>query len=411
MRRVLVVAAVAALLAGPACSRGGDDDGFRLTIVDGEALVGDDVLDEGDHTVDEGATVSVVDGTATLALPGDREVLLRAGTELVVGRAPELLEGDAVVVAAEETTLAAGGIDLTVAAGAARVQRGVATTVAMYGGTADVTSAGRPLDGGLAALRQVTVSAAGQLPREPSPLVYDAEDAWDERFLGDAIDLGRDLDGLSRGFTAQLGPGAAVDAELLGDVLPLEVDDSLLADDRSPGETLVGAAIVVEADDDVDDTWAEVFGFRGDGAEWGLVALDQAVERDPLLGTLDGAFDRSPLLFAAGPVDGGPTVIVGTTPTTAAPPTGGTTTTTPGAAPQPTTPPAPDDDGEDEDEPDGPVTTVPPPTVPPVTIPPVFEDGDPDEPAPGDAVAGVVDLIGDLLDGDPPDEGAGGDVP
>ena len=386
MKRSLLVLVAAGLLAGPACSRGGDGDGYRLAL-DGTAEVDGEALDEGEHTVEVGATLEVLDGDATLALPGDREVLLRAGSTLVVDESPQLLDGDAVVLAAEDTTVDAGDVTLEVDEGAARIQRGVGTTIAMYGGSAAVSSAGRALGGGLRALRQVTVPAEGQLPREPSPLVYDEDDDWDRAYLGDAIALGQDLDGLSRGFTAQLGPGTTVDADLLADVLPIDVDDSLVtADERSPGETLVGAAIVVEADDDDDEDWAEVFGFREDGAEWGLVALDQEVERDPLLGTLDGAFDASPLLFAPDE-DGGAGVGATSTTTTTAPAGGGPGTT----SPPPTEPP-------DDDEPDGPGPTVPPITLPPLTPP---DEEDPEEPPPDDPVETVVDLVGDLLDGEP----------
>jgi hypothetical protein len=398
-RRLLVAFALGALLVGPACSVGGDvDDGFRLTL-DGAAEVGDRELDDGDHSIAAGETVRVVEGRATLSLPGDREIRLREGTSLVVQAEPELLDGDAVVVAGDETRVVAGDVEVAIGAGAARLQRGVGTTIAMYGGDAAVASAGRALDGGLPALRQVTVPAEGQLPRDPSPLVYDEDDTWDRDFLGDAISLGHDLDGLSRGFTAQLGPSATMDAELLADVLPIEVDDRLVdADERSPGETLVGAAIVVESGEEVDDGWNEVFGFREEGAEWGLVALDQQVERDPLLGTLDGAFDASPLLFSVGDdTDTGTTV-------------GTTVTTAPGTTPStqpPTTEPPDDDDPEDPGDPDDP---VPPLTVPPITIPPVVPDDPPDDPAPTDPVDGVVDLVGDVLDGDPLDELLGNDT-
>ena len=389
-QRLLAPLALVALLVGPACSRGGgDDDGFRLTL-DGAADVDGRTFDDGEHSVDDGQTVRVERGTATLSLPGDREIRLREGSSLLVAAEPELLDGDAVVVAGDATRVVAGDVEVALDAGAARLQRGVGTTVAMYGGGAEVASSGRALDGGLGALRQVTVPAEGQLPREPSPLVYDEDDDWDRDFLGDAISLGHALDGLSRGFTAQLGPAATMDAELLADVLPIEVDDALVEEEeRSPGETLVGAAIVVESGDDVDEGWREVFDFREQGAEWGLVALDQEVERDPLLGTLDGAFDESPLLFSIGDdTDTGTTV--GSTVSSTPP---GTTPTTP----PPTAPPG----GDEPDDPDSP---EPPITVPPVTVPPLVPDDPPDEPQPTDPVEGVVDLVGDLLDGDPLDE-------
>jgi hypothetical protein len=200
--------------------------------------------------------------------------------------------------------------------------------------------------------------------------VYDEADPdpWDRRFLGDAIDLGRDLDGLSRGFTAQLGPRARASASLLRDVLPPLAGESAFIDglvdaQSSPGESLIGAAIVVEASGGFLQRWTEVFAFRADGARWGLVALDQQVMRDALRGRIDDAVSRSPLLFAVGASRLSPTT---TAPSTTAPPT----TQAP-------------DDGGGEDPPEDP---SPLPTVPPVP--------DPDEPPDEDD---IFDIIGALF--------------
>jgi hypothetical protein len=318
--RPLVVLLAIALLGAPACSRGSkDDDGFRLQL-DGRAEIQRDghgrAVAAGGHTVAAGDVIRMLAGTGVLELPGDRSVRLRAtdGDASVVNVAstPEIVDGDAVVVAGTDgARFSAGDVDVDLAAGAVRVQRGLSVTVAVYRGKAQVRTAGRALAGGLAALRQVSIAATGQVPRDPSPLVYDDKepDPWDREFLGDAIDLGRDLDRRSRGLTGQLGPRVHVDATLLQRVLPPLTKEPVPVErvaGSSAGEAVVGAAIAVEAASkkDLTTAWDEVFDFRADGAKWGLVALDQQVKRDALKARLDDAAGRSPLLFAASPRGG-----------------------------------------------------------------------------------------------------------
>ena len=79
-------------------------------------------------------------------------------------------------------------------------------------------------------------------------------------------------------------------------------DEELLTQigDRSPGETLIGAAITDLGDSgSFAQRWTSVFGFRDEGAEWGLVALDQDVSGSPLVGAIEQAIGLSPLSFDA----------------------------------------------------------------------------------------------------------------
>lgn len=401
--RAIATVVLVALVGAPACSGDDERDAYRLEL-DGRARVtapGENrTLDEGEHTVRVGDTVRMLDGDAVLKLPGERELWLRAtdgdASIVEIAATPNVVDGDVVALGEDGLHVTAGDVDVRVARGAARVQRGLGVTVGMYRGSAAVRSAGRSLDGGLPALRQVSVAATGLLPRKAVPLVYDDKDPdpWDQRFLGDAIELGGFLDTQSRGFTSQLGPVASVDAALLERVLPPLADQAWLgaklgAAERSAGEALVGAAIVVETGGPLEGRWDDVFSFRGAGARWGLVALDQQVKRDALKGRLIDAVGRSPLLFAAGPVRAG----AGGRPTstTQAPPVdeGTTSTTEPGPS---TTEPPP--------------TTVPPTTVPPLTLPPLTPDppSDPGGASPGEP-DGVVDVLIDLLGAAPPAPG------
>ena len=397
--RSLLTVVVVVLISAPACGGGKKaDDAFRLDL-DGRATVTEHdqthTVRSGRHTLAAGDGVRMLDGSAVLELPGDRSMLLRAGdasaTEVTVGATPDIVDGEAVMIAgAAGASFTAGNVDVRVDEGAARVDRRLSVTIAVYSGRAIVRSAGRELFDGLPALRQVSIAATGQLPRTPVALVYDDKnpDPWDRRFLGDAIDLGQELDGRARGFTGQLGPRVAVDGALLRRVLPpLDTEagftDGLVQPGRSPGESLIGAAIAVESSTNAFvEAWNDVFSFRADGARWGLVALDQQVKRAALLSRLDDAFGRSPLLFAATPRRTRVTTpTVGATTTTTRPPTGGgnggTTTTT-------TAPP----------------TTIGPITIPPTTIPPPLGDGDgggdgaPAEPqSPIDVISNLIDSL------------------
>jgi hypothetical protein len=393
--RALPLLLVLVIVGAPACSRDEKaDDAFRLEL-DGRATVQSDgdsrTIGAGRHTLAVGDTVRMLEGTGVLELPGDRSMLVRAGgehaTEVDLAVTPDVVDGDAVVIAGEEgARFRAGNVDVQLAEGAARVQHGLSVTVAVYRGSATVQSAGRDLAGGLAALRQVSVAGTGQLPRTPVALLYDDQyaDPWDRRFLGDAIDLGQELDVKARGFTGQIGPRVTVDGSLLRRVLPplageSDFGDDLVRGDRSPGESLIGAAIAVEgAAGGFRQRWNDVFSFRAEGARWGLVALDQRVKRDALNARLDDAFGRSPLLFAAAPRATTTRPRAGSTTTTTGRGGGASTTTT--TAPQ--TPP----------------TTIGPITVPPTTIPPLpGQDGDGSPPPPPGPVDVITNLVDDLL--------------
>jgi hypothetical protein len=397
--RALVAMVVLGLLAVPACGRGhSSDNAYRLHLTGRATIVHANrttTAGSGDHRLAAGDTVHMVTGGAVLDLPGDRSMLLRArgrsATVVKLGAVTDIVDGDAVVQAGGGAHFTAGDVDVRMGAGAARVQRGLSVTVAMYRGTASVRSAGRSLAGGLPGLRQVSVPATGLLPRDPTPLVYDdaKPDPWDLQFLGDAIDLGTRLDGRARGFTGQIGPRARVDASLLRRVLPPLTAESAFGDDlvaptSSPGESLVGAAIVVESGaGSFVARWNDVFTFRNDGARWGLVALDQKVKRDALLSRLDDAFGRSPLLFAATPPRTSPTTTRGSTSTTS--PTGRSTTTTTTTTRPPTVP----------------ALTIPPTTIGPLTIGPVTappSGGAQAPPTPSGATT-PVDIVQQLVDG------------
>ena len=367
LRRVGTLAVTLLLAAAvAACTRSSGSAVGRLT-VDGRAEVvrpGEDRREvTGSRELEVGDRVRVIEGTAAVRLPDDRRFELRQGSDVVLQAGlhrgsvrPAVMEGDVLVVSdAEPLAVEAAGADVAVQ-GDARVSRGLVLLVAVYEGTARLSAGGSTLN--VPALRQAALPTTGPFPTTVSPLEYSPADPWDQRYLSDAIELGGRLDARSEGFTAQLGPGEGRSFNYFRDLFPKLAAEpgftaSLVSPARAPGETLVGAAIALEGRrGSFAERWAAVFGFRDQGAPWGLVALDQGVGRTPLLETVERAASRGPTSFAGGPpprgtgpqspstgsggtTGGGPRATTTTAPPRSRPGASATTTTT---APPPTTP-------------------------------------------------------------------------
>jgi hypothetical protein len=270
-------------------------------------------------------------------------------TVVVMGPAPVLQAGDLLVTADDDQRVTVDRTDLTISGGSARMARAVGVEVAAYDADVALDSAGQQRT--IPALRQMQVPALGLPPEAPRPLVYDPTDPWDRRFLGEAIDLGDRLESLAVGYTQNLASGDVPDVSFYEQVLPglasePEFTANLVDPRRPPGETLVGAAITeLGRRGTFTERWASVFAFRDQGAKWGLVALDQGVERTPLLGAVTTAVQDSPLAIGPPRPKPSPTPSPSTTTTTLPPAAGPTTTTTAPTSPPTTVPPPPDSGG------------------------------------------------------------------
>jgi hypothetical protein len=363
IRRAPIVLAVLALLPLASCGRdGANRDAYVLTVRGAAEVTAPGrsaQLGPGRHKLALGQTVRITKGTAVLGLPGRASLELRAGatrgsaddSTVQVASTPTLVDGDALVVAPKEVRLGAGGATFAVRAGAARLRRSSGVTVAVYTGTVGVVALGRTLPAPVTALRQVAIADTGALPRRAVPLVFDRRqpDPWDVRFLGDAIDLGEQLDRRSLALSGTLRPAAPPDARFLTTVVPAlraasGFGDALLDPARAVGETVVGASIALGGGGGFVSRWNAAFAFRSQGADWGLVAADQRARRQSLFGVLDGVLDSVPSGVVARLTPSGPsrtTSTTSTTPPQSTPPTnpGGPT---PPTIPPPTVPPRPD---------------------------------------------------------------------
>jgi hypothetical protein len=403
---VLASALLAAVLAVVGAALVGTDRpvptaGARVRL-DGSATVvradgASEALRDGD-VVGPGDEIEVTAGTMVLELAAGGTVEGRAGfggardTLVEVGAPVRLLAGD--VLASGEgsdgVAVAAAGTVVTVDGGgsAARVSRDLAVTTGTFRGSAIVDSAGERRE--VPALRQLSVASVGRPTVDLVPLRYGTTDAWDRRFLDGVGDLGDRLLDAARSFS-QASP--QLSAGELRRLLPgldgeQAFDASLIRPDRTAGETLVGAAIALLADDggDLATRWDAAFGFRDEGADWGLVALDGRADGDAVLGEVAAAFDRLGGSVTSGESAAG---APGALDDPAGDAPGGGGGSTGGATPAPTDPAAP-------------LVTVPAPTTPPVTVPPLT--------APTTTVPSVGETVDDVLDGlvDPVEDLVGG---
>ena len=386
-RRIAFAAVATALFAGIVAAATKSDDlaigEGRLTARGRAAVIALDGRRRevtGTVALHTGETVEAVEGTMTIDLPDGSTVEGRPAakasdpTRVKIAHPVELMAGDLLVTSKNGTDVVAAGnvIRLDDGAGtqnAMRVSRSLAVDATVYRGAVAFDSAGQTR--AVPALRALEVAALGRPPSGPTPLRIDDSDAWDQRFLGDAIELGHTLDGYSATYSRSLGTANASAPAYYRSLLPSLADEpdftaELLASTPHPsGETVVGAAIAaLSRRASFTQRWHDVFAFRDAGATWGLVALDQGVATGPLLAEVQNALNNTPFPFALG----------------------GVTTTVPagGAGPTTTTP--------STTQPGGPTTTTTPPPSTPTTLVPAPPTGQP-------IVDGLVQDVNELLGG------------
>jgi hypothetical protein len=240
--------------------------------------------------------VQVLDGRAVLELPDRSKVELRSGSVLTVNGAvqPEisLNDGDLLVESGRgDTVVIDGGTALIEVAGSSKLRRGVSLAAGVYDGTARVS---RNDDGlTIPQYRQAAVVGTGILPPAAEPLTLAAADEWDRRMAGSVMALDEQLRLIAQAFEAEAPPDAGPDAfkAWMPKAASLPITPELLAG-RAVGENLIGLTLVALDKGDFNSRVASIFGFRSEGASWGLVAADRAINPNPVLQDLEFALAK-----------------------------------------------------------------------------------------------------------------------
>jgi hypothetical protein len=355
--------------------------------------------------------VRVTNGSAVLELADDVRVELRAGSSVALGGPGadlRLESGDLLVEARDARFNVDGGLAMMTVDGVAKLRRAVSLVSGVYEGKVLMRSGADALTVGR--YRQAAAAGTGILPQQVDPLRLDPEDKWDQRILPKVIDLDTKLVRFGRDFETTLPAGLAVGPELFRQVVPDLSDEPITPTElagRAPGENLIGFVLVSHDMGSFQERYNNIFGFRSQGASWGLIAADRDLSEVPVLNGME---------FALGFVSGSGGVVAETPRGEAAPVgTGGTNnprtggarpgpagtptgppnpSTTPSTQPSPgTTNPGPTDPGTTPSPGGTPPGQTPPPDPKVIDVPPLGI------PAVDNLLQPVIDPVENLLDG------------
>lgn len=273
-----------------------------------------------------GDAIVVERGVATLKTAAGF-LRARSGSSIVfTSGAPRIARGD-VLVQGEEAEVAMRAATATVN-GIARVRQGLTLEIGVYEGGAIVRTFAETL--AVPRFRRAVVAGAGgPATVSVAPLVVDATDTWDRKFLGRAIELDASLTARSRGLTMQIAAGGS---DLLDKVLATAAWRELPGLGHQPIGEVIVAAELARAARMSGDAAASALALRADGADWGLVALEHGVRSLPerFEGLDDAVVPVAPSDGAVRPVTVGPTADLS--------PSGKPAVTPPTTAPTPNTP-------------------------------------------------------------------------
>lgn len=370
------------------------DAGLRLVSGTLEQRVDGDWLSVAPGTdIAAGTWIRTTDRVAELGRPGVA-VHMREDTELVVEDVVDLQRGS-LLMGSEREVSATTGLITVAGRGWWRLDAGQSARAGTYAGTATVRDgAGR--EELLRDYRQVAI-VAGVIEGAPAPLTYVATDAFDRRFLADALTIDDFLAALGRGLRADYGTepqqlafyqdfdglgGQVVHALAAladGSLEEVSSDGRIGPPDRLLVAAVVSEAVALAAGLPPAEAAEAVRTERLAGAAWGLIAVTFDVSPGDIRTAADRALTQRREAAARGeavPVDRAP-------PDDATP-------GDQGQGPDPEQPPPPDP-GEDPTPPDDDDDGIVGEEVDPIV------DELPDEVQ--DPVDEAVDIVDELIDG------------
>jgi len=313
--QAVLAGSIAVLLVGAtiaACGHAGSSDTLgRLTVsgVVQYAPAGGSLHSAGSgQLLKAGDQVRVTTGSAVIRLVPDGVLELRDGTAVTISKVSRLTAGGLLITpSGHPVHISAANATLLVPSGAAQlIDAGLSggLTAKVYRDRATLQIPGNP-DLGITAPRQATLTIHSLLPIPATPLQYSDADSWDRRFLATAEAFSRQLTAAATGFNAQLSSSQAHDAayyqRLLPDLVTSQVAPSLQAQSApvKPGDDLIALALAMRGRRGAfGDRMRQELDFKSQGADWGLVALDQGVtDLGPLLNDVLAAIDRASQAF------------------------------------------------------------------------------------------------------------------
>jgi len=250
----------------------------------------------GTPTLHSGDRVRVRHGEPDLRLPNNAQAALRDGSivrvggaggpALVLERGDVLASGRVVVQSLEATATVHGTAKLIERAG---------LLAGVYDGVAIVRPADAPTQT-VDRFRQLAVLGLGASSGDIDPLRVDESDRWDRRILGDVLDLDARLESFAVGFDAQLPADTGSTTGFYKQMIPELADENITPDmieGRSAGENLIGFTLVSLDKGSFAERVAHIFGFRDQGARWGLVAADRGLKPETVLDRYQVALGRA----------------------------------------------------------------------------------------------------------------------
>lgn len=295
MKKLIVPLVVVVLVAGACLSLGNSDE---LSDMEIRAQAGTVLIHRGEEDPievrDQAVPLEVGDvvetarrGLADLRLADGRDIKMQPNTEIAIDstRAVTSEHGSVLIDAPARTIVVVDQVEASGTDAHFRVDSGFGSTrIGSYSGRVALTSPGQaPLQ--VDRLHQSTV-AAGDLGNEV-PYRIDMNDPWDLDVLERVVELENELDLLAQGFTRLLGndrPDVAYFRALAGGRDVSFVSRYLR---RRPIDLLIGFTIAEHAAGPLKKAFHSAFGYRDQGATWGIAAAIMRVEPRPVVAQLE----------------------------------------------------------------------------------------------------------------------------
>ncbi|MFP5351268.1 MAG: hypothetical protein ACLGIB_01725 [Actinomycetota bacterium] len=295
LMKKLTIFLACALVGGLACADESALKDMELSVLKGVVNVirdGETIPVESTIGLEPGDVVETKQGTiAKFALdggPDERRGELQGSTKIMIRSATsiEAEEGQLLLAVQQPTTVVVDSVTARTAGGTFRIDRGFGSDRAgVYSGSLDLDAPGQPrlrLD----TLFQATM-VAGDLPSQGRPYRLDESDAWDQRVLGEVVDLEQQLEVLARGLTPQLRgqrPNLDYFEALIGGGNVSFMRGYL---QRKPVDLLIGFTIARNASLELEKAFRWGFRLYDQGARWGVAAKIMEVEPRPVVAQLE----------------------------------------------------------------------------------------------------------------------------